>query len=587
MRLLALLPFAVLGCSDTSGPNGNGNGNGNGNVPSVGDIITLNIGLVADDADDRFRCTAGTPDARGGRVVAVTATTIVVVDTANPSGGLTDQQYASFASDFDTWGYSVVTETFGEPEDLDENERVIAFFTRAVNELTKPGDDGFIFGLFWPGDLFPTTSQPGFNGCPASNYGEIFYIAVADPNGVAGPDINGNAIRRSAVTTMGHEFQHLVNASRRMYVNPTGDFEVIWLNEGLSHITEELMFFRRTGAGPGINIDIDWLRGGTACVNDPQGGTERICAFNQFQVQNFSRFAIFLEDPDTEASSLVNPDGALASRGVNWHFLRYAADRRGSESEFWNALVNTNLRGLPNLTASLGADAEAWIRDWSAAVYADDANPATPAAATFQFPSWNLRDIYPAFRGPEGDTIFPVYPLQIGELTDADPVHLDIAGMAAAYLRVVVPAAGTANVTLSSGEIDPPEALRLSIINTANGEVVQRAGEDAGSFTLEGGAEGATYVLAALHVSTTAANLLTLDVQSDGAALPVVTAIEPRAPATGALNALTVNGELAPLPAINHQFHIELLERARIELQPRVAHARAVYREQVMERRLH
>jgi hypothetical protein len=70
--------------------------------------------------------------AAAGRVVAVTEHTIVVVDTLNPASQLNDSDYARFGGDFDRWGYSVVTENFGEPSDLDENGHVIAFFTRAV-----------------------------------------------------------------------------------------------------------------------------------------------------------------------------------------------------------------------------------------------------------------------------------------------------------------------------------------------------------------------------------------------------------------------------------------------------------------------
>ena len=50
--------------------------------------------------------------------------------------------------------------------------------------------------------------------------------------------------------TVAHEYQHLINASRRMYVNGVGpNFEEKWLDEGLAHIAEELNFFRVAGLG--------------------------------------------------------------------------------------------------------------------------------------------------------------------------------------------------------------------------------------------------------------------------------------------------------------------------------------------------
>lgn len=567
MTFVALLPVAALACSDdVSGPSGN---NGGTDLPSVGDFLTLNVPRDVDEP-----CEAN-PDASDGRVVAVTPTSIVVVDTANPPNGLSDEDYADLGDDFDEYGYPVVTQYFGDPSDLDENERVISFFTRAVNEYTEDGDDGFVFGLFWPGDLFQAT---GTNGCATSNYAEVLYLAVPDQDGEAGPPVSEDAIRNTAVSTMGHEMQHLVNASRRLYVSPTADaFETIWLNEGLSHATEELMFFERTGSEPGMNIDIVWLRDGPDCVSPADANVpERICAFNQFQIQNFTRFASFLEDPDTAAASLLNTEGTLASRGSDWHFLRYAADRHGAEADFWWDLVNTDVNGLQNLTQAIGTDPENWIRDWSAAVYADDE---AVDSEDFQFPSWDLRSIYPAFQDENDNQIYPEYPLAVHELTDAASVDLEVAGMAAAYVQVEVPATGTATVTLGSAGGAPPAQLRLSVVNTATGEVAQHAGDDAAEVTLEGGLSGATYVLAALNASTAPNEMLSLQFESDGAGAAIVANAASRNKALQTRGPLALSAAMVPLPAVNQRFHVEFLERARRQLTPRIPHARQVYHE--------
>lgn len=556
MSSVALLTVVGLACSDNvSGPSGN---NGDPDLPSVGDVLTLNVPRDVDDPCD------ASPDAREGRVVAVTANTIVVVDPDNPSGGLSDEQYSGLGDQFDEWGYPVVAEYFGEPSDLDENGRVIAFFTRAVNEYTEEGDEGLIFGLFWPGDLFPTTG--GTDGCATSNVAEVLYLAVPDPNHDAGREVSADAIRRFAVGTMGHEMQHLVNASRRLFERPTADaFETIWLNEGLSHATEELMFFERAGVEPGANIDVEWL----------QGSESRADAFNEFQIQNLDRFAGFLEAPGTDSASLLNTEGTLASRGSDWHFLRYAADRHGSEADFWWNLVNTNLIGLQNLTEALGTDPETWIREWSAAVYADDEASTDPE---FQFPSWNLRDIYPAFEN-NGDQIYPEYPLALNALTDAEPLDLDIAGMAVAYVQVDVPAAGTATVRLSSDGGVMPDSLRLSVVNASTGVVNQLAGDDAAEVTLEGGDSATTFVLAALNPARTATSRLPLQFESEGAGPALVASAAAHQRTLASRGVFALSASTVPLPAINHRFHVAFLERARRHLTPRVAHAREVYRE--------
>ena len=45
---------------------------------------------------------------------------------------------------------------------IDENQRVIIFYTRAVNELTPSGADSYVGGFFYNRDLFPTS---GTNAC--------------------------------------------------------------------------------------------------------------------------------------------------------------------------------------------------------------------------------------------------------------------------------------------------------------------------------------------------------------------------------------------------------------------------------------
>lgn len=552
---ITVLSLAGLACSDdVSGPDEELI------LPELGDILTLNVLRNVDNP-----CVS--PDTREGRVVAVTSRSIVAVDTQNPSVGLSDEEYASFGAEFDVVTYPVVAEAFGEPSDLDQNERVIAFFTRGVNELTREDDEGFIFGYFWAGDLLPST---GGDGCAASNEAEVVYLAVPDPNGQVGVQIDANTIRDASVATLGHELQHLVNASRRLFVNASG-FEEIWLDEGLSHVAEELLFYAYTGTEPGDNIDVESL-------TETQSRTD---AFFEFQYQNVDRFARFLDDPGTEAASLINAEATLASRGSGWHFLRYSADRLGSESEFWFSLVNTSLTGLDNLTQALGTDIEVWIHDWSAAAYADDE---AVTDADFQFPSWDLRDIYPALVDTNEEQVYPEYPLALRRLTDAKPLDLAVAGMAVAYVQVNVPAAGTATVSLRPGGVTPLAQLRLAVVNASTGEVERVAGDDAAKITLEAGAASATYVLAVLNTSKSPGAMLPVEVESSGAGTATLASAPSRGHALAPRGSLALSATMRPLRAVNHRFHIDLLERARRQLTPRMAaYARKVYQARILD----
>ncbi len=561
--ITALLLAAA--CSDSPSDPGDGNGNGGGNskgVPNPGDILRLNTSADPECEEEDYHF---------GRVVAVTDRAVVVADTANPGGGFSDAEYRTFGEAFDQLAYPVVVENFGEPVDLDENGgRSIIFFTRAVNELTDPEGDSYVGGFFWPGDLFPRQSADGFSGCPISNYAEIFYLVVPDPLGQVSRAFSKDFVARIAVSTIGHEFQHLVNASRRMYVIEENgfQFEETWLNEGLSHVTEELMFFRQAGLGPDMNIDTTTIRQSDQVLD----------AFNEFAVQNFLRYASYLEEPPPPSSSPLNGDQvSLATRGSIWTFLRYAADRKGSQQGLWFDLGNTRTAGLENLERALGVDPLDWLREWSVAVFADDQ---APVEARFTQPSWNFRAVYPAFRDADGKPVFPEFPLQVEPLDDVSEVSVSVGGGTALFVRVGVLAGGQAEVTITSGGSPPPAEVEVSVVNEETGQVTVHSGADAGSIELAGGSGGASYLLIPFHSSPAPSATVSLSLASSGAqpALALAPWASRRAapaPPGPALTSPWLEFGLKPDAA----FHRDLLERAKRELEPLIPFAREVYEE--------
>jgi hypothetical protein len=389
-------------------------------VPAVGDLWSLNVASGC----------AGAPDNRAARVVSVGRHVIIVADTLNPAGGFTTAQYDSIALEFDTLAYPVDTLNFRSPTDLDTNQRVVAFYTRSVNELSPPNSSSVVTGYFTSRDLF----DPNPTGtCPRSNAGEIFYMLVPDPTGA----VNGNtrtvsSVRNGTVATMGHELQHLINASRRIYFNNASSYEEVWMNEGLSHIAEELMFYRASGLSPRGNIRL-------SDINTGATASRRIAAFNTYASQNFSRLRPWLARPDTSGPFKTND--VLATRGAVWAFLRYAADRRnGDDAELWRALVNSPIAGLANLQSVLGAgNALPWQRDFIAAMYADDFVTGVNSRHTVS--SWNFRSVYSGLGG---------FPLGTRALTNGTALTLAYSrGGGTAYTRFSVPANTRGVLTLS------------------------------------------------------------------------------------------------------------------------------------------
>jgi hypothetical protein len=411
---------------------------------------TVRLNTQADAACDA-------PDYRGGRVVAVGTRSIVVADTTNPAGGFTEADYARFAAVFDTLVYPNDTRYFGEPSDVDDNDRSVIFFTRAVNELTPRNSDSYIGGFFFSRDIFPVAAdrKADYDGCAGSNEAELFYMLVPDPTGL----VNGNVRRRGFVDsvttgTLAHEFQHLINDGRRLYVNEANDFEDVWLNEGLSHIAEELIFYRTSGLEPQANIDSTAIR----------SSRRRLAAFNDHQGPNFGRLRSYLEAP--EENSPYAADDELATRGATWQFLRYAADRtNGDEASIFKALVNSKVTGFENLNAVFSGNTLNLARDWAVAQYTDDSNISQSLRTSYTFASWNFRSVYAAY--PSRDGVASALPLRVTPLpATGAAVQTSLVGGGATYIRFASAAAAPATVRLSSGGGPVPESLQLVLVRT-------------------------------------------------------------------------------------------------------------------------
>jgi hypothetical protein len=421
-------------------------------VSAVDDLVRYNVN--ADSA-------CSNPIFRTGRVEAVSQHAVIVADTMNPSGGFTRAEYAAFGVAFDTLVHPVTTDNFGVPADIDENSRAVLFFTSAVNELTPANATSFVSGFFFARDLFPTVANDRFAACASSNEAEMFYLLVPDPNG----EVNNNVrtkefVRNRTVGTVAHEFQHLINASRRLYILNVGGtnwFETVWLNEGLSHIAEELLFYATTPHEPRQNVDIDDLR-----------ASEQVFGrFLDYAWSNFGRYITYLEDPNNQSLfGLEATDDDLETRGATWAFLRYAADRRGGiERTLWRDLVDSDQVGLSNLTKALGVSALDWIRAWTASVYTDDAVGTSPE---YQQLSWDYRGIITSLPDRNGELLWPTFPLVVSQLADQSDGQEEytLQGGGASFIRFGVAAQGRAAVRLTSGGVSAPSRLRLTIVRT-------------------------------------------------------------------------------------------------------------------------
>jgi len=411
--------------------------------PAIGTLVTLN-------ANGNSACS--NPINVVSRVAAVSNLAIVVADTANPTGGFTDTEYASFATLFDTLVSPLDVQNFGAPSDVDKNGKVVIFFTKEVNKLTPRGANGVIGGFFFERDLFPKSDSLDLQGCPSSNVAEMYYSMVPDPNAVFSDARKKTDVQNVTPSTLAHEFQHLINAGRRLYVNNADAFEDVWLNEGLSHIAEELLYYRVSHLAPRQNISASVIQADQTSVNN----------FNNYQGDNFGRYEIFLGKPSQ--TSVYAGNDSLETRGATWNLLRYLADHRGSsDADTWSLLDNSKLTGQANIASVFGSNYMTQIRDWATSVFSDDITG--NADARFVESSWNMRSIFPRLVSSSGVPLNR-FPLAVVPLSDAAPANLSVFAGGAAYLRFTVPAGSQASIDWSAGGLPVSPLMQFTVVRS-------------------------------------------------------------------------------------------------------------------------
>lgn len=416
--------------------------------PKVGDVLTLNANAIQ---------ACSSPNNRLARVVAVGTRSIVVADNENPTGGYTDAEYASVGATFDTLIYPLDTAAFGAPSNVSTHGKILLFFTRSVNALTPANTNSFtIGGFFFSRDLYPKTARNGLGACAGSNEAEMFYLLVPDPTGV----VNNNKRTKDDVTTLNlgtiaHEFEHLINSGRRLYINTNATAnEETWLDEGLAHTAEELLYYRISGFTTRQNLNLSQV-------------SSQSSNFANYASQNFSRFYQFLINP--EVNSPYAPNDSLATRAATWHFLRYAAGRQSvsGENAFYRALVNSQTSGRANLSNVLGGTAQlsTYLRDWTVSMIADDYSASTTAALDQRYimPSWNFRSIFPGLRIGSG-AVLGVYPINSRSLQSGAPQRITLAGGTSSYVRFGVLGGQSAFISLASNGAALPTDMRYAIV---------------------------------------------------------------------------------------------------------------------------
>jgi hypothetical protein len=359
---------------------------------------------------------------------------------------------------------------FGDPSDLDGNERVFVLFTAEVNRMTDPGASAFIAGFFNQADLL----DAGQDFCPGSNEGEILYALAPDPDAMWGNVRSVSFAKSNARGIVAHEGQHLIHAAVRMIQNNTpvqdgGRLSLLddtWSDEGRSHIAEEIAGLGEAGFGLRENLDrIDAL-----------GSQEAVDAFNDYHLDNFLRAYDYLEDPaGTLALGLPEDPGGLetlAMRGFAWLYHRWLADHYGPagaggtlpgsrEEELFRELTEgggsfaTGTANVERAVLGVAGVSRTWaqlLSEYAAAVGLDDTGVSGLGPGT-QVPTWHLPDLFEELNSQLPGSFpnrYPLVPTVVSlAATTQRSYSFDLGSSTAAYF------------TLRSGSVAPDAILEV------------------------------------------------------------------------------------------------------------------------------
>jgi hypothetical protein len=303
---------------------------------------------------------------------------------ADGTHGFTDAQIAAFGNTFDLDLYTIDVATFGQPSDIDANGRVIVLLSPIINKLTKASDCttlGYIAGFFNAVDLLPAQYSGKSNGA------EIFYSLVPDPSATLSCTHTIAAVEQLTPSTFIHEFQHMISFGQHAILRD-GNEEDPWLNEGLSHVAEELgsRYYENRFPPPTGRTDAD-----QAFPDSSQG-------FISGDLFNSYHYLLNTASTDSSDKASVSNwgdgDGTLVQRGAVWLFLRWLGDQQ--DSTVYGRLDQSSLTGVPNLEAASGGSFPTLFGEFSLALYVDSL-PGVPRGsipAELRFTSRNLRALY-------------------------------------------------------------------------------------------------------------------------------------------------------------------------------------------------
>lgn len=319
---------------------------------SIGKAATAAPTVATVGSVESFKVLGGLSSLASYKSVRATAkcvgeNVIFYVDTqveANNRDDLTDADVQRLCASFDATAAREF-EIFGEPSDVNGDGHITVLMTPQVNRLGAMGG-GIITGFFFANDLYVSSN---------SNQREIIYVLVPDSEGIYGATIPKDfAMGNLLPAVLPHELQHAINYNQHVFVNE-GSPEENWLNEALSHFSEDIM-----GVGQ----------------------------------ENPSRVEVYLDDPSSSGPFTSGSPG-LAERGASYLFLRYLYEQAADPRQFLWDLLHSDTTGVENLEAAFAGTSEdfdqlsEFLLRWYATLVMSSYNLSSDPRFSYKARSWN------------------------------------------------------------------------------------------------------------------------------------------------------------------------------------------------------
>lgn len=356
---------------------------------AVGDMLSFRVPDVRNDPCNGYT-------AVNARVIAETPGVIVATDATMPSGPLVEAAVQSvlngFMNRFDGVLRAAAVGKFGALPDVDGNGRVTLLFTPAVIPTGMAAFSSAVDAL-------------GRTTCPASDEGEVIYIAIPQV-----PDVAAlTALLSEGTPAIAHELIHVIESRR---IAQGGAPLAPWLAEGLAEVGMEIMGLVEAGLSAQADLGAaDLGANGAAAL--------------AWLTPRFDRLSSLFGWDGATGRLVGAPHGCSLfgfgglsvpcrddfAAGAAWSFMRYVVDRivlaaPSGEAGLLSGLIDLNpsTDGRVTLASITGSTLEELMVEWAMMLYADG-RIAAAVAPELQMGSWDLVDVFTSL--PEAQRLVP------------------------------------------------------------------------------------------------------------------------------------------------------------------------------------